>query len=105
MEERFQEAGLQAAAICVDSVEQNRAMVEKLLLWFPVLSDPEGEVIKRYEVWNPNEGGIARPSLFLVLPDGSVSFSHVGRDFADRPADEELFGAAAAVGRRPDAER
>lgn len=81
------------AAICVDSVEQNRAMSEKLLLWFPVLSDPEGEVIKQYDVWNPNEGGIARPALFLVQPDGAVSFSYVGNDFADRPADAELFAA------------
>jgi len=98
--ERFTSGGLAVAAICVDTVEQNAAMVDKLLLPFPVLSDPDGEVIKAYDVWNPNEGGIAKPSLFLVLPGGSIAYRYVGRDFADRPSDDELFAAVSPqVGR------
>lgn len=85
------------AAISVDTVEQNAAMVEKLALPFPVLADPAGEVIRLYGVWTDGEGGIARPSLFLVRPDGSVAFSYIGHDFADRPRDEDLFAAASAM--------
>ncbi len=92
--EAFAEAGLQRVAVVVDSPEQNRAMVEKLLLDFPILSDPEGRVIREWGVWTDAEGGIARPSLFLVNPDMSVAYSYVGRDFADRPPDEQLFGRA-----------
>ena len=95
--DRFSGAGLPVVAISVDSAEQNRSMVEKLLLPFPVLSDPEGEVIKAYDVWNPNEGGVARPSLFLVRRDGSVAWSYVGEDFADRPVDEDLFHSVEEV--------
>jgi peroxiredoxin Q/BCP len=95
--DRFEQAGLQVAAISVDSMEQQRAMVEKLLLPFPVLSDPEGEVIRTWGVWTDAEGGIARPSLFLLRPDGSIAYSYVGSDYADRPSDDELFAAAAAV--------
>ena len=89
--ERFEQAGLQAVGIVVDPVENNAAMVDKLLLPFPILSDPEGRVIREYGVWSDGEGGIAKPALFLVQPDRSVTFSYVGQDFADRPTDEELF--------------
>lgn len=79
-------------------MEQNKAMVEKLILAFPLLSDPEGRVIKEWEVWNEGEGGIAKPSVFLVRPDMWVSYSYVGRDFADRPPDEDILVARAEAG-------
>jgi len=93
-------AGLQVVGIVVDPVENNAAMVDKLLLPFPILSDPEGRVIKEYGVWNDGEGGIAKPSLFLVQPDRSILFGYVGGDFADRPTDDELFESVAALGTR-----
>jgi len=95
--ERIEGEGLQLAAISVDSVEQNAALAEKLLLPFPVLSDPDGAVIRTWEVWTDDEGGIARPAVFLVEPDGSVALSYVGNDYADRPGDELIFGRTAAV--------
>jgi peroxiredoxin len=98
--ESFERAGLQVAAISVDTVEQNRAMVNKLLLPFPVLSDPDAVMIEPWGVLNAAEKGIAKPALFLVLPDWTLAFRYVGEDFTDRPADEELFAAAAAAGRR-----
>jgi peroxiredoxin len=79
-------------------VEQNRAMFDKLILPFPLLSDPEGRVIKEWDVWNEGEGGIAKPALFLVWPDMSISYSYIGRDFADRPPDEDFLVAAAEAG-------
>lgn len=94
--ENFEKAGLQVAAICVDTVEQNRAMVDKLLLPFPVLSDPDAQVIEPWGLLNAAEKGIARPALFLVRPDWSLAFRYVGEDFTDRPTDEELFTAASA---------
>src|SRR2546428_10184353 len=91
MWDRFERAGLQVAAIVVDEPSNNLAMVEKLLLPFPILSDPDAKVIHSYDVWNPADGGVAKPALFLVRPDFSIGFRYVGTDFADRPEDEELF--------------
>ena len=79
------------AGISVDPVENNRAMVDKLLLPFPLLSDPEGGVIKDWGVWNDADGGLARPSIFAIKKDGSVVWRYVGVDYADRPTDDELF--------------
>ena len=86
------------AAIVVDPVENNAAMVEKLRLPFPILSDPEGGVIREWGVWTDSDGGIARPAIFAVRRDGSIAGEYVGRDFADRPTDEELFRAVRGGG-------
>jgi len=82
-----------AAGISVDPVENNRAMVEKLLLPFPLLSDPDGRVIKEWDVWSDTEGGIAKPSIFAIRKDGSLGWAYIGRDYADRPTDDELFNS------------
>lgn len=89
--DRFVTEGVSLAGISVDPIENNRAMVDKLLLPFPLLSDPEGGVIKEWDVWNENDGGIAKPSVFAIRRDGSIGWAYVGRDFADRPTDDELF--------------
>lgn len=82
--------------ISVDSPEQNLALIEKLILPYSLLSDPEGEVIKRYGVWD--EGGqIARPAIFAIDRDGIVRYVYLGRDFADRPGDHEVHAALAAA--------
>ena len=81
------------AAISVDPIENNRAMVDKLLLPFPLLSDPEARVIKEWDLWSDGDGGIARPSILAIRQDGSIAWRHVGVDYADRPTDEELFAS------------
>jgi peroxiredoxin len=91
--ERFTSVGLQVAGIVVDPVANNKAMVEKLVLPFSILSDPEARVIHEWDVWNQHDGGVAKPSLFLVRPDMSIGYSYVGTDFADRPTDDELWEA------------
>jgi peroxiredoxin Q/BCP len=89
--ERFVNRGVTIAGISVDPVENNAAMVEKLLLPFPLLSDPDGRVIKEWGVWSEADGGIAKPSIFAVRKDGSLGWRYVGQDYADRPTDDELF--------------
>lgn len=91
--DRFVKEGVSLAGISVDPIENNRAMVDKLLLPFPVLSDPVGRVIKEWGVWTDTEGGIAKPSIVAIRKDGSIAWQYVGRDFADRPTDDELFNS------------
>jgi peroxiredoxin len=80
-------------AISVDPVENNSAMVEKLLLPFALLSDPQGGVIKEWGVWTDTEGGIARPAIFAIQKGGAMAWKYVGVDYADRPTDDELFAS------------
>ena len=67
-------------------------MVGKLLLPFPLLSDPRGELIKRYGLWDEEEG-VAAPSILVVDRSGEIRYLYSGSDFADRPGDEEVFAA------------
>lgn len=77
--------------ISVDPVGRNAAMVDKLRLPFPLLSDPGGAgAIKRYDVWHP-EPKVARPATVVVGPDGVVASRRVGTDYADRPTEQEVL--------------
>jgi peroxiredoxin len=68
-------------------------MVEKLLLPFPLLSDPDGHVIKAWGVWTDGEGGIAKPSIFAIRQDGTTAWEFVGNDYADRPSDDDVLNS------------
>lgn len=88
-------------AVSVDPPEVNAALVEKLGLPFSVLSDPNGRAaIQPYGTWNA-ERGIAFPAVVLTGPDGTEAFRRDSRDPADRVADDELLGAAQALGLQP----
>jgi hypothetical protein len=67
-------------------------MVRKLLLPFPLLSDPRGALTKRYGLWDGEEG-VAAPSIVVVDRSGEVRYLYTGSDFADRPGDDEVFAA------------
>ena len=97
MWERFEAEGVQVAAIVVDPIENNRAMMEKLALPFPILSDPESLLITKWGLLNEREGNIAKPAIFGIRRDGTVGYRYVGTDFADRPSDDELFAGLKEV--------
>lgn len=92
--------GAEAVALCVDPPERNAALVRRWRLPFPIVSDPGGgRWLQPLDLWNAGErGGIAVPSITLVLPDGEWAYHHRSRDFADRPDDGELIGRLAATG-------
>jgi len=88
----FERRKARIAGISVDSTQRNAAMVEKLVLPFPLLSDPDGAVIQRYDVWD-GEAKIAVPAIAVIDRSATVSYLYKGHDFADRPGDEAVFEA------------
>jgi peroxiredoxin len=95
--ERFEAEGVDVAAIVVDPEDNNRAMVDKLLLPFPILSDPDSRVIREWDLLNAAEHDIARPAIIGIRRDGSIAYRYVGGDYTDRPDDEELFAGLKEV--------
>ena len=86
--------------ISVDTPAENAAMVEKLRLPFPLLSDPDAAATAAWDVYDPvggTHGPIARPAIFVVGRDLSLPYEYVGRDFADRPPNAALYAALDAV--------
>jgi peroxiredoxin len=71
-------------------------MVEKLILPFSLLADVEGEVIRRYGIWD-EKGEISRPAIFVIDRAAIVRYAYVGEDFADRPGDQPVYDAMNAA--------
>jgi peroxiredoxin len=90
--EEFESRGAQVAGISVDPPSNNARMVGKLLLPFPLLSDPEGELARLFGLWNEEEG-VAVPSVVVIDQSGEVRYVYSGTDVADRPRNEEVLAA------------
>ena len=75
-------------------------MNERWHLPFRWVSDPGGEQLaKPLDSWNAEErGGIFRPLVLLVGPDGETVLRHDSRDFADRPDDSDVLDALRGAG-------
>ena len=77
----------------IDSPEQNAAMVGKLSLPFPILSDPDRTaIITPMGVADPNDArNLSRPAMILIAPDGNERWRFVSRDYADRLPNDEVL--------------
>ena len=95
MHDEFLAAGSRLVGISVDDPAQNAAMVEKLMLPFPLLSDPDRTLaIEPYGVADPkDQRNIARPATVVVGPDRAEVYRSVGDDFADRPFANDVLAA------------
>jgi hypothetical protein len=93
-------AGGRVVAVTVDPPPQNAAMIEKLRLPFPILSDPDRSLaVEPYGVADPKDPrNIARPSIFIVAPDHELVFGEVSDDFADRAAEEGVVATLQDLG-------
>lgn len=87
---------MRIAGVSVDPPENGKAMVEKLHLPFSLLSDPHGELAKRYGLWNAEES-VAVPAILVLDRGGVIHYLYVGEDFADRPGDAAIFEALDGV--------
>ncbi len=82
------------AAIDVDSPGQHAAMVEKLNLPFPMLSDPDRTLaVEPYDLVNLDDPrGLAIPATVLIGPNGEELLRIVSRDYADRCPEDDALG-------------
>jgi peroxiredoxin len=102
----FQTRGVRVAAISVDSVEINRGHSQKMGFSFPLLSDADAGVIRRYDVLHraagPKNADIARPAEFYIDANGTVQWVNLTENIAVRARPEQALNAidAAKGGRR-----
>ncbi|MBW3665653.1 MAG: peroxiredoxin family protein [Actinobacteria bacterium] len=92
----FLDTGVRLYAVSVDPPRQNSAMIEKLHLPFPFLSDPDRDrMIGPLGVSDEHDPRrIARPAMILVRPGGEEAWRFVSRDFADRLPEDEVLEQA-----------
>ena len=90
-------------AIDIDSPGQHAAMVEKLGLSFPFLSDPDRSLaIEPFGVADPRDPRmLAIPTAVLIAAGGEEVHRRSSSDFADRPTEDALVAAAQQLGLPP----
>ncbi len=58
---------------------------------FPVLSDPDGKVVRDFGVYNLLGDGLAAPATFIVRTDMTIAWRHIGEDVSDRPTPDDIL--------------
>ena len=88
-------------AISVDSPTESTDLCRKAGYTYPFLSDPNAEVIRRYDVLHKGAGinghDIARPAEFLVDSAGIVRWINLTGDLRVRARPDEMLKAASAL--------
>jgi peroxiredoxin len=94
-------AGINPVAISVDSPDVSRDFARKAGFTFPVLSDPNLEAIRRYDLVHAGQGvngsDVARPAEFLVAPDGTVRWVNLTENYWVRARPEQILEAAKSL--------
>ena len=104
MEERlteFERAGVRVVAISVDPPETSRDLARKAQYTFPILSDRDVAVIRRYDLEHKGAGiggqSIARPAEFLIDRNGVVRWRNLAEDYRVRARPEIMLEQARAL--------
>ena len=93
----FDARGVRVVGISVDPPDINQRQSQKLGYTFPLLSDPNAKVIRRYDVLHPGAGpkgeDIARPAEFLLDSNGIVRWVNLTENIAVRARPEQVLEA------------
>jgi peroxiredoxin len=93
--EKFKEVGIRPVAISVDSSEVSRNLAQHAGYTFTFLSDPNVEVIRRYDLVHAGAGekghDIARPAEFLLDSSGTVRWLNLTENYWVRARPEQIL--------------
>lgn len=96
--DKFREVGIRPVAISVDPPEVSRNLTQKAGYTFTFLSDPNAEVIRRYDLVHAGAGidghDIARPAEFLLDSSGVVRWVNLTENYWVRARPEQILEAA-----------
>jgi len=85
----------------VDAPDVTKGLCQRRGYTYTFLSDPNVEVIRRYDVLHPDAGtkghDIARPAEFLVDSSGTVRWVNLTNDFRVRARPEQMIQAVKAL--------
>ena len=94
-------AGVRAVAISLDSPEESRKLAQEQGYTFTILSDPNAEVIQRYDLVHAGAGesgkDIARPAEFLIDSSGTVRWVNLTENYMVRARPEQVLEAAKSI--------
>jgi peroxiredoxin Q/BCP len=97
----FTEAGADVVAISVDTPEKSRAFVDSLQIPFTILSDSDGELVRKLGILHERGGrdgsDISTPATYVIDRDGKVTWMHRSPDVRTRPDPAEVLAVVKAL--------
>ena len=92
---------MRPVASSVDAPEVSRSLASKAGYTFTILSDPNGEVIHRYNLTHSGAGehgqDISRPAEFLVDHNGIIRRTNFAEDIRVRARAEDMLAQARKI--------
>lgn len=99
-QDEFLASGGRLYGLSADTPGQNSAVMDKLALWFPILSDESKDAAIRPlgfdDEADPRK--ISLPGVVIISPNGEIVYRFVGRDYADRPDESVLLAHLQELG-------
>ena len=77
-------------AISVDNLANAQTMARGSGVPFPILYNPERDVVKAYGVLNAQDNNLARPSTFIIDSSGVIRWKYLGSTY-DRPSPQQVL--------------
>jgi len=97
----FDARGIRVVGISVDPPDVSRRQSQRMGYTFPLLSDPDAKIIRRYDVLHPGAGpkgaDIARPAEFLLDSNGVVRWVNLTDNIAVRARPGQVLEASNQV--------
>ena len=78
-------------AVSVDNLTRAGYVVDRLGLEFPIMYDPQTDMVKEYGVFNLLNDGLAAPSTFVIDTQGKIRWKYVGVGIYDRPSTRSII--------------
>jgi peroxiredoxin len=93
--DKLSEVGIRPVAISVDAPDVSRDLAQQQGYTFPLLSDQNVEVIRRYDLVHAGAGenghDIARPAEFLLDSTGTVRWINLTENYWVRARPEQVL--------------
>ena len=84
-------------AVSTDDLSGAENAIDYLHLGFPVLFDPEAEVVRKYGVYNLLRDRYATPSTFIIDKTGKVRWKYIVQRYNDRPTSQQIIAQLQAL--------
>ena len=90
-QKEFEELGYKVAAITYDPVHKLKTFSKRYKVKYPLLSDPNSDIIKKFGILNKNIDkdsdwyGIPDPTIYVIGPEGVIEARFAEKGFRERP--------------------
>ena len=94
--ESLQAEGIEVLSVSTDD-ESSAGLADRLGFEYPILFNPEHDVIEQYGVYDIHGDGFAAHAVFLVDRDGVIRWKHISRTTYDTPSTADVIERAKAL--------